>query len=281
MATLTLSAPAKLNLFLHITGRRADGYHNLQTLFQMLDCGDQLSFTLSRDAEIRFSCSDKSIENDNNLVVRAAKLLQPLAAEGAGVRIYLDKQVPMGGGLGGGSSDAATTLLALNQLWQLKLSNAQLCELGLKLGADVPVFVFGKTAFAEGVGEKLQPVSLPEKYYLIVTPEVHVSTAEVFGNPDLIRNTPVMAVKDLLDSQWQNDCETLVKRLYPEVAMVLNWLIEYAPSRMTGTGASVFAEFQDELSARQTLAKLPSAWRGFVAKGVNQSAVLTELEQAV
>jgi len=189
--------------------------------------------------------------------------------------------VPMGGGLGGGSSDAATTLLALNQLWQLKLSNAQLCELGLKLGADVPVFVFGKTAFAQGVGEKLQPVSLPQKYYLIVTPEVHVSTAEVFGNPDLIRNTPVMSVKDLLDCDWKNDCETLVKRLYPEVAMVLNWLIEYAPSRMTGTGASVFAEFQDELSARQTLAKLPSPWRGFVAKGVNQSAVLTELEQAV
>ena len=281
MATLTLSAPAKLNLFLHITGRRADGYHNLQTLFQMLDCGDQLSFTLTTDGEIQFSCSDKSIENDSNLVVRAARLLQPLAPQNAGVRIYLDKRVPMGGGLGGGSSDAATTLLALNQLWQLKLSNAELCELGLKLGADVPVFVFGKTAFAEGVGEKLQPVSLPENYYLIVTPDVHVSTAEVFGNPDLIRNTPVMSVKDLLDCDWKNDCETLVKRLYPEVAMVLNWLIEYAPSRMTGTGASVFAEFQDELSARQTLAKLPPAWRGFVAKGVNQSAVLTELEQAV
>lgn len=281
MATLTLSAPAKLNLFLHITGRRADGYHNLQTLFQMLDCGDQLSFTLTTDGEIHFSCSDKRIENDSNLVVRAAKLLRPLASDNAGVKIHLDKQVPMGGGLGGGSSDAATTLLALNQLWQLKLSNAQLCELGLKLGADVPVFVFGKTAFAEGVGEKLQPVSLPDKYYLIVTPDVHVSTAEVFGNPDLIRNTPVMSVKDLLDCEWQNDCETLVKRLYPEVAMVLNWLIEYAPSRMTGTGASVFAEFQDELSARQTLAKLPPRWRGFVAKGVNQSAVLTELEQAV
>ena len=281
MATLTLSAPAKLNLFLHITGRRADGYHNLQTLFQMLDCGDQLSFTLTTDGEIQFSCSDKSIENDSNLVVRAARLLQPLAPQNAGVQIYLDKKVPMGGGLGGGSSDAATTLLALNQLWQLQLSNAELCELGLKLGADVPVFVFGKTAFAEGVGEKLQPVSLPENYYLIVTPDVHVSTAEVFGNPDLIRNTPIMSVKDLLDCEWKNDCETLVKRLYPEVAMVLNWLIEYAPSRMTGTGASVFAEFQDELSARQTLAKLPPQWRGFVAKGVNQSAVLTELEQAV
>ena len=184
MATLTLSAPAKLNLFLHITGRRADGYHNLQTLFQMLDCGDQLSFTLTTDGEIQFSCSDKSIENDSNLVVRAARLLQPLAPHNAGVRIYLDKRVPMGGGLGGGSSDAATTLLALNQLWQLKLSNAQLCELGLTLGADVPVFVFGKTAFAEGVGEKLQPVSLPENYYLIVTPQVHVSTAEVFNHAD-------------------------------------------------------------------------------------------------
>ncbi len=190
MATLTLSAPAKLNLFLHITGRRADGYHNLQTLFQMLDCGDQLSFTLTTDGEIQFSCSDKSIENDSNLVVRAARLLQPSSAAKMPACIFIwIKRVPMGGGFGGGSSDAATTLLALNQLWQLKLSNAQLCELGLKLGADVPVFVFGKTAFAQGVGEKLQPVSLPENYYLIVTPDVHVSTAEVFGHPDLIRNT--------------------------------------------------------------------------------------------
>ena len=277
MKRLTLPAVAKLNLFLHITGRRADGYHNLQTLFQMLDCGDQLSFTLTMDGEIHFSCSDKSIENDSNLVVRAAKLLQPLASDNAGVKIHLDKQVPMGGGLGGGSSDAATTLLALNQLWQLKLSNAQLCELGLKLGADVPVFVFGKTAFAEGVGEKLQPVSLPEKYYLIVTPDVHVSTAEVFGNPDLIRNTPIISFEQVLTAQWRNDCQPLVEQLYPIVAITLQWLVEYAPCQMTGTGASVFAAFPDQTSAQHALAQLPPSCRGFIAKGVNQSPVWAAL----
>ncbi|WP_337842594.1 4-(cytidine 5'-diphospho)-2-C-methyl-D-erythritol kinase [Rheinheimera sp.] len=281
MATLILPAPAKLNLFLHITGRRADGYHNLQTLFQLLDQGDELHFTPRHDGQVTLRCNLSELETPDNLVLRAAALLKNKASPAAGVDIYLDKQVPMGGGLGGGSSDAATALVALNQLWQLGLTKAELAALGLQLGADVPVFVHGQTAFAEGVGEQLKPVSLAEKYYLVVTPDVHVSTAVVFQHPDLPRNTTALTLAQLLNSDWKNDCEALVKQLYPEVALVLDWLIEYAPSRMTGTGASVFAEFPDEFSARQTLHKLPSQWRAFVAKGVAQSPLWTELKDAV
>ncbi len=278
---LTLPAPAKLNLFLHITGRRADGYHNLQTLFRMLDVGDELNFQADSSGLIRFSCSDISIGGDDNLVVRAAKMLQPFAAEGAGVRIHLDKRTPMGGGLGGGSSDAATTLHALNQLWRLGLSTQQLADIGLKLGADVPVFVHGQTAFAEGVGEQLQPVALPDCWYLVVTPDAHVSTAAVFTHPDLIRDSKPLTLADLMTSPWRNDCQPLVERLCPQVAITLRWLVEYAPSRMTGTGASVFAEFADELSARRALADLPANCRGFVARGLNQSPLLTALRHAV
>ncbi|WP_348733606.1 4-(cytidine 5'-diphospho)-2-C-methyl-D-erythritol kinase [Rheinheimera texasensis] len=281
LRTLTLPAPAKLNLFLHITGRRADGYHNLQTLFRMLDVGDELNFQADSSGEIRFSCSDISISGDDNLVVRAAKMLQPLAAPDAGVCIQLDKRTPMGGGLGGGSSDAATTLHALNVLWQLGLSTQQLADIGLKLGADVPVFVHGQTAFAEGVGEKLQPVELPDCWYLVVTPDAHVSTAAVFTHPDLIRDSKPLTLADLMTSPWRNDCQPLVERLCPQVAITLQWLVEYAPSRMTGTGASVFAEFADELSARRALADLPANCRGFVARGLNQSPLLTALRHAV
>ncbi len=281
LRTLTLPAPAKLNLFLHVTGRRADGYHNLQTLFRMLDVGDELSFLADSSGQINFSCSDISIGGDDNLVVRAAKMLQPFAAEGAGVRIHLDKRTPMGGGLGGGSSDAATTLHALNLLWQLRLSTQQLADIGLTLGADVPVFVHGQTAFAEGVGEKLQPVALPDCWYLVVTPDAHVSTAAVFTHPDLIRDSKPLTLADLMTSPWRNDCQPLVERLCPQVAITLQWLVEYAPSRMTGTGASVFAEFADELSARRALADLPANCRGFVARGLNQSPLLTALRHAV
>ncbi|MDZ7871413.1 MAG: 4-(cytidine 5'-diphospho)-2-C-methyl-D-erythritol kinase [Rheinheimera sp.] len=278
---LTLPAPAKLNLFLHITGRRADGYHNLQTLFRMLDVGDELSFRTTQNGTIDFRCSDVSIAGADNLVVRAAKLLQPIAASDAGIDIVLEKRTPMGGGLGGGSSDAATTLHALNILWQLGLSTQQLADIGLKLGADVPVFVFGQTAFAEGVGEQLQPVELPDCWYLVVTPDAHVSTAAVFTHPDLTRDSKVLTLADLMTSPWRNDCQALVERLCPQVAITLQWLVEYAPSRMTGTGASVFAEFADELSARRALADLPANCRGFVARGLNQSPLLTALRHAV
>ncbi len=280
-ATLILPAPAKLNLFLHITGRRPDGYHLLQTLFQMLNVGDELHFTANHSGEICFSCSDASISGPDNLVVRAAQLLKKRANPAAGVDIYLDKRTPMGGGLGGGSSDAATTLHALNLLWQLQLSEAELCALGLTLGADVPVFVKGHTAFAQGVGEALQAVELPERWYLVATPDVHVSTAAVFSHPDLIRDSAPMSLENLLGSPWRNDCQPLVERLYPIVAITLQALVEYAPSRMTGTGASVFAEFPDELSARRAQANLPAHCRSFVAQGLNQSPLLTALRHAV
>lgn len=277
MRQLTLPAVAKLNLFLHITGRRPDGYHNLQTLFQLLDVGDELTLTLRDDSELRLDCNNSELINEQNLVLRAARLLQQYSHCTQGCDIYLAKRLPMGGGLGGGSSDAATTLLGLNRLWQLGLSVDTLAELGLKLGADVPLFVRGFTAFAEGVGEKLQPVSLDEKVYLVVTPNCHVSTAEVFQHPDLRRNSAQMRYADLLTSPWRNDCQPLVERLYPNVAITLQWLVEYAPCQMTGTGASVFATFPDQTSAQHALAQLPPALSGFIARGVNQSPVWAAL----
>lgn len=277
MTTITLPAVAKLNLFLHITGRRHDGYHNLQTLFQLLDNGDELTFTLRDDSNIVLSCNDADLINEQNLVLRAARMLQQHCNCTKGCDIYLDKQLPMGGGLGGGSSDAATTLLGLNKLWQLNLSNDELAALGLKLGADVPLFVRGFTAFAEGVGEKLQPVDLPERVYLVVTPDCHISTAEIFQHPDLIRDTPKINTAQVLTAHWQNDCQPLVERLYPIVAITLQWLVEYAPCQMTGTGASVFAAFPDQTSAQHALMQLPANCQGFIARGVNQSPVWAAL----
>lgn len=275
--TLTLPAVAKLNLFLHITGRRADGYHNLQTLFQMLDVGDTLHFSANNSNKVTLVCDEASLAGEDNLIYKAAMLLKPFAAADAGCHIVLEKNLPMGGGLGGGSSDAATTLHALNKLWQLNLSTTALAELGLTLGADVPVFVFGNTAFAEGVGEHLQPISLPEKTYLVVTPDCHISTAEIFRHPALKRDTAAITLAQLLQSEWHNDCQPLVEQLYPIVAITLQWLVEYAPCRMTGTGASVFAEFPDTASAQHALAQLPANCRGFIAKGVNQSPLMAAL----
>ena len=277
MTTLTLPAVAKLNLFLHITGRRDDGYHNLQTLFQLLDVGDELTFQLRADSDITLDCSDPQLLTEQNLVLRAARLLQQYSCCSLGCDIYLHKRLPMGGGLGGGSSDAATTLLGLNKLWQLNLSNDVLAELGLTLGADVPLFVRGFTAFAQGIGEKLQPVKLDEKVYLVVTPHCHISTAEVFQHPDLIRNSAEISLDNVLTAQWRNDCQPLAERLYPIVAITLQWLVEYAPCQMTGTGASVFAAFPDQTSAQHALANLPATWRGFIARGVNQSPVWAAL----
>uniref|UniRef100_UPI004048CFF4 4-(cytidine 5'-diphospho)-2-C-methyl-D-erythritol kinase n=1 Tax=Rheinheimera sp. TaxID=1869214 RepID=UPI004048CFF4 len=277
MTTLTLPAVAKLNLFLHITGRRADGYHNLETLFQLLDVGDELRFSLRQDGAIELDCNNNELINEQNLVLRAARLLQHYSSCNLGCDIYLDKHLPMGGGLGGGSSDAATTLLGLNKLWQLNLSIDVLAELGLTLGADVPLFVRGFTAFAQGVGEKLQPVKLDEKLYLVVTPHCHISTAEVFQHPDLIRNSAQISFDDVLTAQWRNDCQPLVEQLYPIVAITLQWLVEYAPCQMTGTGASVFAAFPDQTSAQHALAQLPANCSGFIAKGVNQSPIWAAL----
>lgn len=277
MTQLILPAVAKLNLFLHITGRRPDGYHNLQTLFQLLDVGDELTFTLRHDANITLDCNNAQLINEQNLVLRAARLLQQHSNCAQGCDIYLDKRLPMGGGLGGGSSDAATTLLGLNKLWQLNLTIDTLAELGLKLGADVPLFIRGHTAFAQGIGEELQPVALDGHVYLIVTPDCHVSTAEIFQHPDLKRNSHPVSFEQMLTSAWRNDCQPLVERLYPIVAMTLQWLVEYAPCQMTGTGASVFATFPNQTSAQHALGQLPPSWRGFIARGVNESPVWAAL----
>ena len=270
---LTLPAPAKLNLFLHITGRRDDGYHNLQTLFQLLDGGDQLSFDLRDDGEILLTPAIPGVAHEDNLIVKAARALQTKTGTRLGADIQLQKQLPMGGGIGGGSSNAATTLLGLNRLWQTEQTIDELAALGAQLGADVPVFVRGNTAWAEGVGEQLQAIEMPEKWYLVVTPNCHVSTAEIFSHKDLTRDTSNITVAAFLEQGGRNDCQPLVKKLYPEVDNAISWLSKFGPAKMTGTGASVFAPFDDKASAEAVLAKAPATLTGFVARGVNQSQV--------
>lgn len=273
-------APAKLNLFLHINGRRSDGYHELQTLFQFVDCCDQLDFRVTYTPElILHSNMSNVVADSDNLILRAAKSLQQSTGYRGGAEIWLDKRLPMGGGLGGGSSDAATTLVALNQLWNTQLSHDELAAIGLKLGADIPVFIHGFAAFAEGVGECLQTVNPAELWYLIIAPDAHVSTAAVFQDPQLPRNTPKLGIDTLLSQPWRNDCQELVVSKYPQVAKALGWLLEYAPSRMTGTGACVFGEFSSQQQALAALAKLPSDMQGFVAKGMNISPLIVRLNR--
>lgn len=271
-------APAKLNLFLHINGRRPDGYHELQTLFQFIDCCDMLDFKITDTRElILHSDMSKVVADSDNLILRAAKSLQEITDFKGGAEIWLDKRLPMGGGLGGGSSDAATTLVALNQLWNTGLTTEKLAEIGLKLGADIPVFIHGFAAFAQGVGEHLQQVEPIEPWYLVIAPQVHVSTAAVFQDPHLPRQTPKLTVDKLMTQPWINDCQKLVAYQYPQVAKALDWLVEYAPSRMTGTGACVFGQFTHQQQALAALAKLPSDMQGFVAKGMNSSPLITRL----
>lgn len=271
-------APAKLNLFLHINGRRSDGYHELQTLFQFIDCCDMLDFKVTDNPDLVLHSNMSSVvANNDNLILRAAKSLQLATGFKAGAEIWLDKRLPMGGGLGGGSSDAATTLVALNRLWNTQLSTSELATIGLKLGADIPVFIHGFAAFAEGVGEHLQQATPSEPWYLVITPDAHVSTAAVFQDPLLPRNTPKLTIDTLLNQPWTNDCQKLVVSKYPQVAKALGWLLEYAPSRMTGTGACVFGKFTQQQQALAALAKLPSDMQGFVAKGMNISPLITRL----
>ncbi|STW98607.1 4-diphosphocytidyl-2-C-methyl-D-erythritol kinase [Kluyvera ascorbata] len=276
-------SPAKLNLFLYITGQRADGYHTLQTLFQFLDYGDTLTIVPRQDGQLRLLTPLDGVPNEENLIIRAARLLMKTAAdsqrlpEGSGADISIDKRLPMGGGLGGGSSNAATVLVALNHLWQCGLSEDELATIGLTLGADVPVFVRGHSAFAEGVGEVLTPVEVAEKWYLVAHPGVSIPTPVIFRDPELPRNTPVRSIETLLNCEFGNDCEVIARKRFREVDDVLSWLLEYAPSRLTGTGACVFAEFDTELAARQVLEQAPEWLQGFVAKGVN----LSPLKQAL
>ena len=275
MDSITLPAPAKLNLFLHITGQRDDGYHNLQTVFQLLDYGDKLTITPTDSKDIQFSCTMEELENSQNLVLRAAQLLFKETGGIGGAHILLKKVLPTGGGLGGGSSDAATTLLGLNRLWNCGLKPDELARLGLALGADVPVFVKGFSAWAEGVGELLQVIDIPERWYLVLTPDCPVSTGEVFSHPQLTRHTPAIKIARFPFSGSKNDCETLVYSLYPEVKKVLDWLSCISETRMTGTGSSVFAAYETEQEARQALQQaridLPGLKSAFVARGVNES----------
>ncbi|MBF0785454.1 4-(cytidine 5'-diphospho)-2-C-methyl-D-erythritol kinase [Muribacter muris] len=269
--TFRFPSPAKLNLFLYITGKRADGYHELQTLFQFLDFGDELAITPTQDGKITLLNPLADVPTEHNLIYRAATLLQQQTACKLGANIALTKRLPMGGGVGGGSSNAATVLVALNQLWQTELSLEKLAEIGLTLGADVPVFVRGFAAFAEGVGEKLSPCSPPEKWYVVLKPNVAISTARIFNHPDLPRNTPVRSMTECLAQPWANDCEKIVRDQYSEVEELLAWLVQYAPSRLTGTGACVFAEVESEDEARRLFAQKPRNVEGFVAKGQNIS----------
>ena len=276
-------SPAKLNLFLYITGQRADGYHTLQTLFQFLDYGDTLTIVPRQDGQLRLLTPVDGVPNEENLIIRAARLLMKTAADsqrladGCGADISIEKRLPMGGGLGGGSSNAATVLVALNHLWQCGLSEDELAAIGLTLGADVPVFVRGHAAFAEGVGEVLTPVEVAEKWYLVAHPGVSIPTPVIFRDPELPRNTPVRSIETLLNCEFGNDFEVIARKRFREVDDVLSWLLEYAPSRLTGTGACVFAEFDTELAARQVLEQAPEWLQGFVAKGVN----LSPLKQAL
>lgn len=269
-------APAKLNLFLHITGQRDDGYHLLQSVFQFVDFSDELHFNITDDGKIHRVNDIPDVAEQDDLVIRAAKLLQQTASISQGVDIRLDKKLPMGGGVGGGSSDAATTLVALNHLWQAGLNLHQLAELGLSLGADVPVFIHGYAAFAEGVGEKLDAIDLPEPWFLVVKPQVNVSTAEIFSDPRLTRNSPAIRICDLQTGaigmdDLSNVCEPIATQHYPEIEEVIQHLKQYGMARMTGTGACVFVAFDAQAQAQTALNDLPEKWFGFVAKGMNTS----------
>jgi len=279
---LTLLSPAKLNLFLHITGRRADGYHNLQTLFQLLDYGDTMHFEHLPTAEIQLRCDQPQLQSHDNLVVRAASALREHTGTSVGASITLNKKIPMGAGLGGGSSNAATTLVALNHLWQTGLSRNELSDIGLRLGADVPVFIHGRTAWGEGIGEQLTPVLLPHRFYIVLSPHCHVATGEIFSHQQLTRDSTAIKMAAFLAGQSRNDCENLVRKLYPDVDNALHWLNQFASARMTGTGASVFAGFESREAAMTVLHALSGSKdefinaeriNAFVASGITESPV--------
>lgn len=275
---LTLPAPAKLNLMLHILGRREDGYHQLETIFQFLDYGDELSFALREDGEVRLQTEIADVPHDSNLIVKAARALKEQSGCTLGVDIWLKKILPMGGGIGGGSSDAATTLLGLNHLWQLGWDENRLAALGLKLGADVPVFVRGHAAFAEGVGEILTPVTPEEPWYVVLVPQVSVSTAEIFSDPLLTRDTPPIKVRPVPKGNSRNDCLPVVARRYPDVRNALNLLGKFTEAKLTGTGSCVFGAFPNKAEADKVSALLTETLTGFVAKGSNVSMLHRKLQ---
>ena len=270
-------SPAKLNLFLHVVGRRADGYHELETVFQFIDQNDTIDIQITNDSNITLLTPIEGVDYDDNLIVKAAKILQQKTQTPQGAKISIIKCLPMGGGLGGGSSNAATILLALNKLWNVNFSTQKLAGLGVKLGADVPIFVHGFAAFAQGIGEQLTPVYPKEYWYLVSKPSCSISTQSVFSSPDLIRNTPKLSLDDFDIESGHNDCQTIVIKHYPKVAKLLAWLIEYAPSRMTGTGACIFTCFDTEKEACCVQSKLPKGIDSFVAKGLNESPMVAAI----
>ncbi|MBV4501660.1 4-(cytidine 5'-diphospho)-2-C-methyl-D-erythritol kinase [Pseudomonas shirazensis] len=278
MTTLSLPAPAKLNLWLHIIGRRDDGYHELETVFQFLDHADQLRFALRDDDQVRLQTDVPGVDHDSNLIVRAARQLQQQSGCIQGVDIWLEKLLPMGGGIGGGSSDAATTLLGLNHLWQLGWDLDRLAALGLSLGADVPVFVRGHAAFAQGVGEQLTPVDPVEPWYVVLVPQVSVSTAEIFSHPQLTRDSLPLKMRPVPEGNSRNDCQPVVEQSYPEVRNALNLLGKYTEARLTGTGSCVFGAFPSKAEADKVLALLSETQTGFVAKGSNVSMLHRKLQ---
>ncbi|MDH5217240.1 MAG: 4-(cytidine 5'-diphospho)-2-C-methyl-D-erythritol kinase [Gammaproteobacteria bacterium] len=274
-------APAKLNLFLHITGRRANGYHELQSIFQFIDAHDYLYFDINEDGKISRESELTGVPEDEDLVIRAARILQQVSGTSKGVSIKVDKHLPMGGGLGGGSSDAATTFLALDRLWETRLGIDKLAELGVNLGADVPVFIRGHAAWAEGVGEILEPVELPEPWFVVIAPPVHVNTGQIFSSPQLTRDQHPITIRDFLSGVTGNVCQPLVEQMYPEVKAAIDWLNGYAPARMTGTGACVFAAFSDKKAAENCIAELPVDWQGLLAKGLNKTPIFEMFENTI
>lgn len=275
---LTLLSPAKLNLFLHITGRRVDGYHNLQTLFQLLDYGDTISFSSHNERHCQLNTTIAGVTHDENLIIKAARALQKATDCSLGANISIEKKLPMGGGLGGGSSNAATTLVALNYLWQTKLSADELANIGVNLGADVPVFVYAQTAWAEGIGEQLTPVTLDEQWFIVIKPNCHVCTASIFSHEQLTRDTDAITVAAFLDQGGRNDCESVVSTLYPEVAEALDWLRQFNQSAaLTGTGACVFASFANKTDAEKVAAEIPDDWQHFIARGIQRTPGFKEL----
>jgi 4-diphosphocytidyl-2-C-methyl-D-erythritol kinase len=270
-------APAKLNLFLHVTGRRPDGYHELQTLFQLIDLADSIGVTVRADGRIERVSGPPEVAPESDLIVRAAHALKAQTGTSFGASLSLIKRIPIGGGLGGGSSDAATTLLALNRLWGCELGLQELVEIGARVGADVPVFLHGSSAWAEGRGDRLTAVTLPPRWYVVIRPGVSVGTAEVFQAPELTRNSPLITIRGFFESGGHNDCEPVVRARYPEVREALEWLGQSARAQLTGTGSCIFAAFTNEEDARNLAARVPDRWTRFVARGLNSSPVQERL----
>lgn len=270
---LACPAPAKLNLFLHVTGRRADGYHLLQTAFQLIDRCDTLDFEVRDDGQIVRTNDIPGVPADTDLIVRAARLLQEKTGCPLGANLTLHKILPMGGGLGGGSSDAATTLMALNQLWSTGLSKTELMSLGLQLGADVPFFIFGENAFAEGVGEELQAIQTPERWFVVIEPGVQVPTPAIFSAKELTRDSKIVRIADFSSNAemfWKNDLQTVACAMFPEVDEAVRWLSQFGNAKMTGSGACVFCAFADESAADKVIAQMPERWTSWKAKALNR-----------